>query len=524
MTTPDQPDAHVRLSVAMIVRDAADLLPTSLESVRVLADEMVVLDTGSGDATIEVARQYGASVYHTAWRDSFAAARNECLRHVTGDWVLWLDAGETLEATSVRQLRNFLKQSADRNKAYLLFVERPALHTAGCAERIGQLRLHANRPEIEFSGRLRESILPAASAAGMQVDALDCAIYRGAADLDSTRRASRALRNLRLADLALAEEGERSAWLAARADALTQLGRAEEARHVYRRLLEIADRGSSEMLEAYYGLLATMDGQPDLAPAQTTTCLEALDIYPLDAQLLCGMGSYLLRDQRLDLAARSYELAVRHGQIDPAMWHLSELADVAATCLSLVFQLQGAASKAITVLSERLAERPDSVRLRRQLIELYVKTGRGREALDECKRLPFHMPHRGQLPDVVRGATLTAAGQPAEGIPLLTAAYEAGCRDTLCLRWLATACATVQDWPQFESVVAEWERLEPESSEIEAIRQLAAKCRETAATAGSDGESSQPGQTTLSPVPPPLGSQRPKEEAPSGPLAVRVPD
>jgi hypothetical protein len=110
------------------------------------------------------------------------------------------------------------------------------------------------------------------------------------------------------------------------------------------------------------------------------------------------------------------------------------------------------------------------------------------------------------LSSVARGAALTAAGQPAQGVPLLTAAYQAGCRDTLCLRWLATAHATVQQWDQFETVVAEWERQEPENSEIDAIRRLAARCRET-------GRVAFPAETPPQPaVPRPKGTLRRAKE------------
>src|SRR5437660_1581456 len=89
-----------RLSVAMIVRSCAAELAATLRSVRDLADEIVVLDTGSTDGTREVASQCGARVFQQPWADDFAAARNACLAHASGEWVLWLDAGETLPAES----------------------------------------------------------------------------------------------------------------------------------------------------------------------------------------------------------------------------------------------------------------------------------------------------------------------------------------------------------------------------------------------------------------------------------------
>lgn len=183
----DSTGGRPRLSIAMIVRDAADILAATLDSVRGIADEIVVLDTGSADSTVEVARQGADIVQEIEWRDHFGAARNECLRHVTGDWVLWLDAGETLDETAAQQLRIFVDESADLNKAYLLFVQRTVANAANSADQIGRLRLVPNRPTLQFSGRVRERILPAVIAAQMGVDALDCIIQRGDLDRDPER-------------------------------------------------------------------------------------------------------------------------------------------------------------------------------------------------------------------------------------------------------------------------------------------------------------------------------------------------
>ncbi len=135
-----------RLTVAMIVRDAADVLADTLDSVRAIADEIVVMDTGSCDETMTIARRGADIVDQIEWQDSFADARNECLQRATGDWVLWLEAGETLNDTAAQQLRNFVDEAADRNKAYLLLIQRPSASGANCADQIGQLRLVPNRP------------------------------------------------------------------------------------------------------------------------------------------------------------------------------------------------------------------------------------------------------------------------------------------------------------------------------------------------------------------------------------------
>jgi predicted Zn-dependent protease len=185
-----------------------------------------------------------------------------------------------------------------------------------------------------------------------------------------------------------------------------------------------------------------------------------------------------LRCGRLDLAARSYEMAVVHGKIDPATWHLADLADVAVICWCLVLQLMKQTKRAMGVLEVALAERPDSLRLRRQLIELYVKAGREREALAQCKSLPGDMPFREQMPNVVRGAVLAAGKKSAAALRSLRAAYQAGCRDPLCLRWLAAAQLDLGNLADVEMIVDEWERVEPGNLEIAVFRKAAEQRRQ----------------------------------------------
>jgi hypothetical protein len=71
----------------MIVRNEESNLPACLESVKGVFDEIIVVETGSTDRTREVAADHGARVIDFPWIDSFAAARNESLRHAGGDWI-----------------------------------------------------------------------------------------------------------------------------------------------------------------------------------------------------------------------------------------------------------------------------------------------------------------------------------------------------------------------------------------------------------------------------------------------------
>lgn len=87
-----------RLALVMIARDEAHQIARALDSARPFVDLMIVLDTGSVDGTVGIARSCGAQVHEFAWRDDFAAARNASLDLSPAAWNLVLDADEWIES------------------------------------------------------------------------------------------------------------------------------------------------------------------------------------------------------------------------------------------------------------------------------------------------------------------------------------------------------------------------------------------------------------------------------------------
>jgi glycosyltransferase involved in cell wall biosynthesis len=143
------------LSAALIVRDEAEHLDACLTSLRGLVDEIVVVDTGSSDNSPEIARRHGAVVATEPWRADFSAVRNRSLDLVTGDWVLYIDADERVEAVDPDAARAALA-TADACVAYRVrFVPRVGWTP------YREFRLWRSRPDIRFRNAIHESIVPA---------------------------------------------------------------------------------------------------------------------------------------------------------------------------------------------------------------------------------------------------------------------------------------------------------------------------------------------------------------------------
>ncbi|MGK7922121.1 MAG: glycosyltransferase [Trichodesmium sp.] len=136
----------MNLTFCIIVKNEEKNLPRCLASVKNVVDEIVVLDTGSTDRTTEIAKEFGAKVHYFEWCNDFAAARNESLKYVTGDWILVLDADEYLSPKIARHIREAIK-----NESYILI--NLLREEIGATQSPYSLvsRLFRNHPEIKFS-------------------------------------------------------------------------------------------------------------------------------------------------------------------------------------------------------------------------------------------------------------------------------------------------------------------------------------------------------------------------------------
>jgi glycosyltransferase involved in cell wall biosynthesis len=152
-----RPATGLTLSLCMIVRDEEEMLPRSLAAARDAVDEIVVVDTGSVDRTVEIARSFGVKVLEREWTGSFADARNASFDAATGDWILYLDADEVLVAGDAARLRALLGRTW-REAFYLVETNFTGEIGDGTAVTHNAMRLFRNRPEYRFEGRIHEQI------------------------------------------------------------------------------------------------------------------------------------------------------------------------------------------------------------------------------------------------------------------------------------------------------------------------------------------------------------------------------
>jgi tetratricopeptide (TPR) repeat protein len=385
--------------------------------------------------------------------------------------VLWLDAGDRLSPEDAIRLKEQIESDSEKSSASLMFVEIPA-NGPSAPERIAQVRLAPNHPQIKFAGRVRETMVDSLTDAQVGIEPFDISILRHPHVHDSTVKAARATRNIRLAEAEIRESAARSELLNCLGDAFQTLEDHDRANQFFQHALNASEPGSPDMLEAYYGIVTSLDVKSDQVDVQLATCMKALEVFPVDAQLLCAMGGYLQAQGQTELAMKAYRTTCEHGRINPGVWHVSNIDEIATICLSLTLQILGREEEAIKTLLDAVASGPPSLRIRRHLVELFIKAGDRDKALQQLDEFPSDFPNRDAFRSVVRGACLASASNWIPAKAYLKTGYDAGSRDPICLRWYATTLIASDDTETARPIVAEWIQIEPNNSAAQQFQQM----------------------------------------------------
>jgi GT2 family glycosyltransferase/tetratricopeptide (TPR) repeat protein len=288
-----------RVSLCMIVRNEEANLPACLQSAADLVQETVIVDTGSTDATKDIAQRFHAKVHDFPWIDSFAAARNESIRHATGDWIFWLDADDRLDEENRGRLRTLFSGLRDENVAYdmkCLCLPDPVSKTATVVDHI---RLFRNHPDLRWKYRVHEQILPAIRRLKGEIRWSDVVIHHVGYQDPVFRRKKLVDRDLRLLELENAEQPDEPFVLFNLGSVYQELGRMNESLPLLRRSLELSHPTDS-IVRKLYAMLVQAHRNMGHRIEALALCRLGRSYYPDDTELLFHEGM-ILREQR-DLA------------------------------------------------------------------------------------------------------------------------------------------------------------------------------------------------------------------------------
>ncbi len=290
---------QITISLCMIVKNEEEVLARCLESVSGLADEIIIVDTGSTDGTVQIARQYTEKVYHFAWIDDFSAARNYAFSLAQKDYILWLDADDIIkekdksaflglktsmpEGTDIVMMKYDLAVDKEGKPSFSNFRERLIRRGAG----------------LQWIGPVHEVVLLTGKI-----------IYRDDIAVSHMKlKASEPGRNLKIMEKHIAAGGildARQMFYYARE--LSDNARHDAAADIYSRFLARGDGWTENKIEACRGLsyclLKAGRHEESLLALFKSFCYDAPR-----AEVCCDIGGHFLERKNYQTAAYWYEQA-----------------------------------------------------------------------------------------------------------------------------------------------------------------------------------------------------------------------
>ena len=318
------------LSVCLITKNEERFLAGCLDSVRAAADEIVLVDTGSQDRTVEIARDYGCRLLHRAWDDDFAAARNTGIAVARGRWILCIDADERL-SDAAALLPAILAAAPDVGG---FLIERHDLVTHpedGQTDvyPIGILRLFRNHPAIRYEGIVHERPNETVVRAGLHTRSLaTLKLTHLVNHLPEERLQAKQRGYLRLLDAELERDG-RNFWARYyRGKTLWFLRQREEAKAELRGIGEDAACPLSLKASAWC-MLAALLSEEGLRGAAVSCVKESLTLIPDQSLAYYVLAEILYADGRFAHALEAYRRVRR--SLDPESGPSQVLGDLCMT-------------------------------------------------------------------------------------------------------------------------------------------------------------------------------------------------
>jgi glycosyltransferase involved in cell wall biosynthesis/tetratricopeptide (TPR) repeat protein len=303
------------LTACLIVKDEEQFIGRCLRSLAGVADQIVVLDTGSTDRTAEIARELGAEVHTQAWSHDFSAARNAALSHARGAWVLVIDADEELMPEGREKLARELSDTAVM--AYRLPIYDAGSEANGCNY---VPRLFRNAPGLCFHSRIHEHAFHTVENFRKRFELANklgsASLIHYGYDDEVKKNRDKISRNIRLIDLALAESPEdANLWMNLGLE-LSHAGQRDQAFESYARAFQLLSSAPPEtiapelreaLLSQYSSYLLAQKSASDVADVLQSPLARNGG---LTASMHFTLGMALTELERFDKAAEHFRQCI----------------------------------------------------------------------------------------------------------------------------------------------------------------------------------------------------------------------
>jgi len=369
------------LSVCMIVRNEEKNITDCLESIKGVADEFVIVDTGSTDKTKEVVSKYTSNIFDFKWVDDFSAARNFSLSKATGDFILSLDADDIVE--NPEEILPLLKESFDAHDFNILYGN----------DNFRQARLFRNFRNIRFAGRVHE------------YPVLDGLFFKFSTDMPTPQRVvshqketrvnvrhktekhcteDRSERNYRILKKELEGDPDNSRTLFYLGNALKEKGRHDEAIETYRKYLSVSTwKDEKWMAQKYIGCIFQWQGKYKEAIEELRKAIEIDDRW---AESYYYIGeTYFLMKEYATCIGWMLKAAEKKPPFSPLWKEISVYRDAPYRYIFACHDVLGDHYRAVQYCKIACEKKPDDEWLKGRL-QYFENLVEGKSKMIECYR------------------------------------------------------------------------------------------------------------------------------------------
>ncbi|MEA4902168.1 glycosyltransferase family 2 protein [Desulfitobacterium sp.] len=189
----------MKLSACMIAKNEEKVIATCINSYKDIVKEIIVVDTGSTDKTIEIAGSLGAKVYHYTWNNNFAEAKNFALDQAKGDWIIFLDADEYFANDTAKNIVPIIKQLHASFDTIACKMKNIDYANGKMLDEITHIRIFKRDKNIRYVNSIHEMLINKTKNKNLKAflaDEKDLLIYHTGYSL--TNRGEKSERNLKL--------------------------------------------------------------------------------------------------------------------------------------------------------------------------------------------------------------------------------------------------------------------------------------------------------------------------------------
>ncbi|MEW6587485.1 MAG: tetratricopeptide repeat protein, partial [Nitrospirota bacterium] len=147
------------ISLCMMIKNEAKFLARCLKSVETVVDEIIVVDTGSTDESVEIAKSFGVRLYEHPWFDDFSGMRNITISYATGDWIFILDGDEEFEAADKPLLRRIARSALEQSAQGVAVIVHNYYGKGKGDTKGASIRLFRNDGKIHYEGIVHNDLI-----------------------------------------------------------------------------------------------------------------------------------------------------------------------------------------------------------------------------------------------------------------------------------------------------------------------------------------------------------------------------